>query len=62
MSAFKAATIGLMFIAAIVIVAVGPNKVLDTFGIANAKGLSVEQRREKARRNQDDWDHFQYDK
>ena len=47
---------------AIVLAALASNKVLDALGIANAKGLTIEQRKEKARRNQYEWDHFEYDK
>ncbi len=31
------------------------NRLLDLAGIANERGLSVEERKDKARRNQDEW-------
>lgn len=62
MSGAKTIVGGVILVAAIVLAAVGSNKMLDAYGVANAKGLTVEQRKEKAKRNQYEWDHFQYDK
>jgi hypothetical protein len=52
----------ILLVVAILLAALASNKLLDAFGIANAKGLTIELRKEKAKRNQYEWDHFQYDK
>jgi hypothetical protein len=52
----------ILLVVAILLAALASNKVLDALGMANAKGLTIAQRKEKARRNQYEWDHFQYDK
>jgi hypothetical protein len=52
----------ILLVVAILLAALASNKLLDALGIANAKGLTIEQRKEKAKRNQYEWDHFQYDK
>ncbi len=45
-----------LFAVAIALAGSASNKVLDAYGIANAKGLTIDQRKEKARRNQSEWD------
>jgi hypothetical protein len=62
MSGLKTIVGGVLLVIAIVAATVASNKSLDAYGIASAKGLTVEQQKEKAKRNQYDWDHFQYDK
>jgi hypothetical protein len=60
MSASKAALSGLVLLAAIMLAAMGSNKVLDAFGVANAEGFTIEQRKENARERQYEWDRHQF--
>jgi hypothetical protein len=60
MSTTKVALSGLILLVAIVLAAMGSNRVLDAFGIANAEGFTIEQRKENARERQYEWDHRQF--
>jgi hypothetical protein len=51
---------GVLFVAAIILVAVVFNRLLDKFEIANEPALTIEQRKEKAQLNQYEWDHYSY--
>jgi hypothetical protein len=60
MSIAKAALGGLVLLAAIVLAAMGSNRVLDAFGVADAKGFTLEQRKENTRERQYEWDRRQF--
>jgi hypothetical protein len=62
MSASMAALGGLILIVAIVLAAMGSNKALDAFGVADAQGFSIEQRKENARERQYEWDRRQFNR
>jgi hypothetical protein len=62
MSGIKTIIGCVLLITAIAFAAVASNKILDAYGIASAKGLTIEQQKERAKRNQYEWDHLQYDK
>jgi hypothetical protein len=62
MSPIKAALGGLVLVAAIILAAMGSNKILDDFGIANAEGFTIEQHKENARERQYEWDHRQFNR
>jgi hypothetical protein len=49
-----------LLVLAILLVASASNRVLDAFGIANAEGLTIEQRKENAREHWYEWDHHEY--
>jgi hypothetical protein len=62
MSPIKAALGGLVLVAAIILAAMGSNKILDDFGIANAEGFTIEQHKENARERQYEWDRRQFNR
>jgi hypothetical protein len=62
MSPIRAAVGGLILVAAIILAAMGSNKVLDDLGIANAEGFTIEQHGENARERQYEWDHRQFNR
>jgi hypothetical protein len=45
-----------LLVAAILLAAMASNRVLDAYGIANAEGFTIDQRKENARERQYDWD------
>jgi hypothetical protein len=58
----KAIVAGMFLVIAIVLAAAGSNKILDAYGMANAEGLTIEQRKENARERQYEWDHRQFNR
>jgi hypothetical protein len=58
----RAIVAGMFLVIAIVLAAVGSNKIFDAYGIANAEGLTIEQRKENARERQYEWDHRQFNR
>jgi len=60
MSTTKAALGGLILVVAIILAAMGSNRVLDALGVADAKGFTIEQRKENARERQYEWDRRQF--
>jgi saccharopine dehydrogenase-like NADP-dependent oxidoreductase len=51
----------MLFVAAITAAGLASNKVLDAYGIANVENLTDDQRKEKATRNQSEWDRLRND-
>jgi hypothetical protein len=62
MPTIKAAVGGLILVAAIILAAMGSNRVLDDLGIADAEGFTIEQHKEIARERQYEWDHHQFNR
>lgn len=56
----KATTTAIIFVGLLIGLGAASNKLLDDSGIADEPGLTIDQRKEKARRNQEDWDRHDF--
>lgn len=49
---------GFLLVLGLLALAIGSNSTLDQLGIAEEAGLTVQQQKSKAARNQQEWDHY----